>query len=274
MINNFLADIASTAMQMEKGDYIQGGLLICGKCNTPREHILFTGGEEFKVPCLCKCRTEARDAEQEQRTLEARQRYIDSLRDKGFPDAEMSEWTFEHDDWSNEKISTVARRYVDNWSEMLKRGKGLLFYGSVGSGKTFISACIANALIEKRVPCLVTNFARITNQITGSKNAQDYIDDLSKFKLVILDDLASERDTEYMGEIVQSVIDARYRSRLPLIVTTNLTAEELKNPADMRRQRIYSRLFEMCIPVEVKGQDRRKVKLAKDYKDLEELLGL
>lgn len=273
-MKNLIANIAVEDVQMETGDYIQGGLLICGKCHTPREHIIFTGGESFKVSCLCKCRTEERDAKYEQRELEARQRYIDKLRDKGFPDAEMSEWTFEHDDWSNEKISTVARRYVDNWSEMLDRGKGLLFFGSVGSGKTFISACIANALIEKRVPCLVTNFARIINQITGSRNAQDYIDDLAKFKLVVLDDLASERDTEYMGEIVQSVIDARYRSKLPLIVTTNLTAEELKNPADMRRQRIYSRLFEMCIPVEVKGHDRRRAKLAKDYKDLEELLGL
>lgn len=193
----------------------------------------------------------------------------------GFPDSEMEKWSFDKDDLSNEKISTIARKYVDNFDEMKSRGKGLLFYGSVGTGKTFMSACIANALIEKGHPCLVTNFARLCNTISGMFDGkQQYIDGLDKFHLLVIDDLASERDTEYMGEIVQNIIDARYRSGLPLIITTNLTADELKHPAEMRKKRIYSRLFEMCVPIEVKGKDRRKEKIKSDYKDLEELLGL
>ena len=77
-----------------------------------------------------------------------------------------------------------------------------------------------------------------------------------------------------MDEIVQSIIDSRYRSGKPLIVTTNLTAQELKNPLDIRKQRVYSRLFEMCIPIEVKGKDRRKEKLKSSYDELAGLLGL
>ena len=103
---------------------------------------------------------------------------------------------------------------------------------------------------------------------------QEYIDGLNQFDLLVIDDLASERDTEYMGEIVQNIIDSRYRSNLPLIITTNLTSDELKHPSTIRKERIYSRLFEMCVPVEVKGSDRRKEKLINNYREFKEMLGI
>ena len=77
-----------------------------------------------------------------------------------------------------------------------------------------------------------------------------------------------------MLEIVYNVIDARYRAKLPLIVTTNLTREELMHPADIRYQRIFSRLFEMCTPIEIAGKDRRKEALKNDIAATKQLLGL
>lgn len=266
---------ASETIRAEEGDYYKDGLLYCGKCNTKKQTRIEVFGK-IKTPyCLCKCEKEKKDREEEQRQLIEQQRKIENLKRMGVPDSEMQKWTFSKDDGKNNKISTVAHNYVDNFSEMWKKGKGLLLYGNVGTGKTFISACIANALINKGYPCLVTNFARLTNTISGMYDGkQQYIDGLDKFSLLVIDDLASERDTEYMGEIVQNIIDARYRSGQPLIVTTNLTADELKHPAEMRKQRIYSRLLEMCVPIEVKGTDRRKEKLKEDYKEMEQLLGL
>jgi DNA replication protein DnaC len=232
-------------------------------------------GAERKPFCLCKCAAAARDAEEAEYRRREKLQAIQRLRHVGFPDVEMTRWTFDNDDGTNEKLSTAARNYVANFAEMKKRGKGLLLFGKVGAGKTFASACIANALIDSGVPCLVTNFARLVNTISGMYDGkQDYIDSLNRFDLLVIDDLASERDTEYMGEIVQNIIDSRYRAGLPLIVTTNLTAEELKHPQEIRKQRIYSRLFEMCVPVEVKHRDRRKDKLIADYDELNALLGL
>ena len=103
---------------------------------------------------------------------------------------------------------------------------------------------------------------------------RDYLNSMRKYKLLVIDDLGTERDTEFMNEVVFSVIDERQVSQLPLIVTTNLTGEELKHPKSVHSERIFSRLFEMCIPVEVKGKDRRKLKLRDADKDLKELLGL
>lgn len=274
-VMNNLAENAERNIPKQDEDYYKDGLLYCGKCHTQKEVVdtVFQIGR--KVRCLCKCMTEKRDAEAAELKRQQRQEKIESLRKMGFSESEMEKWTFEKDDMKNEKISLLARRYVEHFTEMLEKGKGLLFYGSVGTGKTFISACIANALIDKGYPCMVTNFARLTNTIGGMfEGKQQYIDGLDKFDLLVIDDLASERDTEYMGEIVQNIIDARYRSGKPLIITTNLTGNELKNPAEMRKQRIYSRLYEMCIPIEVVGDDRRKNNLKKDYDELSDMLGL
>ena len=266
---------ASRNIRKNEGDFYRDGLLYCGRCLTPKQTRVQLYGEVHTPMCLCKCEQEKREKEAEERRKQEAIERVKRLKKMGFPDAEMQKWSFDLDDHKNEKISQVALRYVEHFPEMRKKGKGLLLYGNVGTGKTFISACIANALIDLGHPCLVTNFARLTNTISASfDKKQEYMDALNKFTLLVIDDLASERDTEYMGEIVQSIIDARYRSGKPLIVTTNLPADELKHPSDIRKQRVYSRLFEMCIPVEVTGADRRKEKLKSDFRELRGMLGL
>lgn len=276
IINN-IAGNAERANAVEQGDYISDdGLLYCGKCNTPKQcRVDWIDGTERIVYCVCKCRQEQIEAERIEQLRREKMLHIQRLRRLGFPDAEMQGWTFDKDDGKNEEITKVAKNYVENFAEMKKRGKGLLLFGEVGTGKSFAAACIANALIDKGDACLVTNFSRLVNTIQSRfDDRQEYIDSLNRFDLLVIDDLASERDTEYMSEIVYTIIDSRYRAGLPLIITTNLTSEELKHPAEIRKQRIYSRLFEMCVPIEVQGFDRRKKKLIDEYDELGNLLGL
>lgn len=61
--------------------------------------------------------------------------------------------------------------------------------------------------------------------------------------MLIIDDLGVERSSEYALEQVYNVVDSRYLSRLPFIVTTNLTLNELKKPLDLARARIYDRIL-------------------------------
>lgn len=68
-----------------------------------------------------------------------------------------------------------------------------------------------------------------------------------------------ERGTEYSLEQIYAVIDGRYRSGKPLIVTTNLTLNELNNPQDTAHARIYDRLKELCVPVKFFRESRRRV---------------
>lgn len=262
---------------MEVDDYIaEDGYLYCGKCNTRKARLVGLGNNYFVLPFNCKCKQEESDKQAEEDAKRDHIQRIRELRSLGFPDAEMSNWTFEKDDLSNPSLSRAAKKYVDNFEVIRQREpRGLVLYGSVGTGKTFIAACIANALIDKGHPCLVTNFPRIVNKLTSLKDdKQEYLDSLNEFDLLVIDDLESERNTEYMGELVMNVIDSRCRAKKPLIVTTNLTAEEMKKPQEMRRQRIYSRIWEMCYPIEVKGGDRRRAILNDNYSRMKDMLEL
>lgn len=277
MMSAFEAIERATTSQVavEEGDYIKDGLLHCGKCNTPKQARVVLFGEVRTSYCLCKCATEKVQAKKEEEKRREFDEKVKRLRKMGFPEAQMEGWTFELDDQPDSRYSQIAKRYVDNFQRMRSDGRGLLLFGDVGVGKTFIAACIINALIDKGVPCMMTSFGRITNTLSGMfEGKQEYIDQMSDFTLLAIDDLGTERDTEYVGEIVYNIIDNRYREGLPLIVTTNLSAQDLKSPTDIRKKRVYSRLLEMCIPIEVKGTDRRKQKLKNTYADYKDILGL
>lgn len=277
IIENMVRE-ASRNSHYEKGDYLnEDGLLMCGKCHTPKQ-CRFTAswdGKEKKPYTPCDCERERHDAEEHARQAQDLRIEINRLRKLGFPDTEMANWTFTRDDRANKTASNIAHRYVDNFAEMKKHGKGLLFYGPVGTGKTFLAACIANELISQGHPCMVTNFARITNTLQGMfEGKQRYLDDFNRLDLLVIDDLSAERDTSFMNEMIFNIIDARYRSGKPLILTTNLSKEEMVNQPNTDKQRIYSRLVEMCFPVEVKNMDRRKKNSQEESTGLRNLLGL
>jgi len=121
----------------------------------------------------------------------------------------------------------------------------------------------------------MTNFARLTNTIQGMyEGKQEYIDSLNDFDLLIIDDLGAERKSEFMQEMVFNIIDSRYRSGLPMIITTNLTADEIKKPQEVSFKRIYDRILERCIPVEVSGVSRRRTALKETHADMKAMLGL
>lgn len=266
---------AKRQIKPSQDDYILDGLLHCKKCGTPKQCRIRVCGREKVVMCLCKCATENRNQESENERKQRKLEYVKKLRKMGFPDEDVAKCTFANDDKANKKATKLALRYYQKFDEMLKRGKGLLMFGNVGSGKTFLAACIANALIDKGYACLVTNFARLTNTLGGMyEGKQDYIDGLNKFDLLVIDDLAAERDTEYMSEIVQNIIDSRYRSGKPVIITTNLAEKEIYNPSGIKKQRTYSRIVEMCFPAKIEFEDRRKKKAAGDMKEIGKILGV
>ena len=246
MFNELIGTIQTNSNKIVEGDYIKDGLYHCHICNTPKQYRLNVNGKEHIVGSMCK-----------------------------LGDNEMVHWDFAHDDGTNPKIKEAAQRYCNQFEYFKSMGKGLMFYGPVGTGKSFVSAQIVNELIEKGHRCYLTSITRLVNGMPKELAERNrYIDRLNDYDLIVLDDFSAERKTEYMQEAVYLIVNARYVSGLPLIITTNLTADEIKNTNDITFQRTYSRISEMCHPILLDGADRRKQKARQDYKATKELLGI
>ena len=239
------------------------GFIYCSKCRTPRQAKAELSGRLLTVPVMCKCMSEARAKEDAERKERERLEHVARLRSAGLRDTALREYTFENDNGYNPELKK-AREYVAQWDKMKSMSMGLLIWGNVGTGKTFAAGCIANALIDKGVPVLMTNFSRILNSLTGmfSEGRNEFIDGFNKYELLIIDDLGIERNSEFALEQVYNIVDGRYRSKKPLIVTTNLTLDELKRPPELARRRIYDRILERCIPLRINNGNIRKMNAA------------
>ena len=226
--------------------YSEDGLLYCGKCHTPKE-AFFTKGIALmgknKHPVECSCQHTERE---KQEALISRQKHSDlvrRLKAEGFSNPAMLNWTFENDNGRSPQMHH-AHRYVEQWQTMRAENLGLLLWGGVGTGKSFLAGCIANALMEQEVPVRMTNFARILNELNRSFSGRnEVVDKLCRYLLLIIDDFGMERGTEYALEQIYNIVDSRYRSRKPLIVTTNLMLDELRHPQDTAHARIYDRCW-------------------------------
>lgn len=257
----------------DNGDYLKDGLIYCGKCNTKKQRVLVTPWGQSIVYCLCKCEIAERNKELEEERKKEEFRYIENLKIAGLRDRNITNFTFENA--KNNTYIEKAKRYCNNWETIYKNNNGLLLWGDVGTGKTFVASCIANYLLQKKVTVMMTSLIKITNDLQGFNiaNKNEYMDNLNKFKLLILDDLGAERQSDYALEQVFNVIDSRYKNEQPVIITTNLTLTELKNPTDQKYKRIYDRILEMCVPLKFEGTSQRLEKSKDKLEALRKILG-
>lgn len=118
----------------------------------------------------------------------------------------------------------------------------------------------------------MTNFNTIIDDIFPLADKTEYINALTSYQLLIIDDLGVERNSEYALGIIFNVIDRRIRSGRPLIITTNLPLKEIKSETMLDKKRIYDRILEMCTPMYVGGTSKREVIASKKMDKAKKLL--
>ena len=247
----------------EEGDYYNPeNVLMCGKCNTPKMAYETIPGffENRPSPRPCKCAQERMQQEDAERERQAALERINRLRKQGMTSAQYADSTFASDDRADEKTSNICRRYVDKWDEINAKNIGLMLHGDVGGGKTFLASCIANALIDKGIPVIMTTIPALTMTMNANFGAERafVLDNVRNVPLLILDDVGMTRNTPAALESAYDIINTRYKARKPLIITTNLTMLAIKEEKETNLRRIYDRITEMCCPVKVTGLERRK----------------
>lgn len=266
--------------EQNEGDYIgKDGLLYCGVCRTKKQTRLpasdFTGGREIIVPCICKCKVEENKRKEEEEKKRQEMQRLERLKASSLMDAKLKAARLDgyQVDGDNQKIYNLAGNYVKRFDEMYEKRQGLLFWGTVGTGKSYTAACIANELLDQMIPVVMTSFVKILQNIQGNPDEEERImAGLNVAKLLIIDDLGAERSTDYASEKVYNIIDSRYLSGKPLILTTNMTLKDMQESEDIRYRRIYDRIFEMCFPVRFAGRSWREKAASKRFDAMKNLM--
>jgi DNA replication protein DnaC len=141
----------------------------------------------------------------------------------------------------------------------------LVLMGTYGCGKTHLAAAVANACVEFGMPTLFLTVPDLMDWLRNSFDSPDAtfeerFDEIRNVGLLVLDDLGAQNTTKWANEKLFQIIDYRYARKLPLVVTTNLTLEDMDD-------RIRSRLQDpdLCTRVRISAPDYRAP--IKDSKD-------
>lgn len=248
---------ANVANAKKPEDYQENGLLYCGSCHTPKQCRKNILGRDMVVGCMCACAQQKYDQESKSPKQQEESDRIMRLQSAGIKSQRFRDASFAVDDRRSPDQMDMLRKYAEEWEDMQSGNYGLLLYGDTETGKSYGAACVANKLIERFVPVCMINLSSVLNEL--DRNGVDkntYIENLMQYPLLILDDFGTERQTGYAMEQVFNVIDARYRSKKPLIITTNLSWAELDSPKSLAHKRIYRRIKEMCQPLNFGSNDR------------------
>lgn len=243
----------------ERGDFRdESGTLVCGLCGEPKE-------DGLGFPILHRHQLDAISAADE--TEEARASRVAENRARCFRGEfrGLSGCTAETmaEDTPRELVGVMGA-YVSDFAANRGIGRGLMLFGPVGRGKTHAAACICNMILDGGWRCLMTSTRRIRSQIEsayGSLNA--VIESLCGNDLVVLDDLFRDRNTETGNEVVFDVVDALYKMRVPMVVTTNMSRNAVWSPPECIAAAV-DRLRERCQMVELPESlpNRRQMTLA------------
>ena len=265
----------SGAERLAEGDHIgEDGLVYCGKCGSRKQLRVKFGDKTHVVRCVCKCESKELEEKKRQEEYEEQMRRINRLKEASMMDKKYREVTFDKYEVreENKKVFEVAKKYADRFQDMYKKNQGLLLYGPVGTGKSFTAACIGNYLLNNAKPVIMTSFVKILQDIWENDREAEYITILNSASLLIVDDLGTERETDYALEKVYNIIDSRVRANKPMIITSNLELNDMMECEDIRKKRIYDRILECCYPMYVGGKSFRMMKAAQRFDEMKDFL--
>lgn len=218
------------------------------------------GPEDVARPCECR----------EQRLQRGRSRGIASVippryRGVSFDRPPVSDMAR---DLKQRHVVAAVHTFVDFLEENIGQGRGLWLMGNTGTGKTTLGMLIAKAAAAAGysvgiyfTPKLLTRIRQTYQAAEGEDSYAAFFERLAAVDLLYIDDLGSERHTDWVVEQLYAVVNERYERQRSMLVTSNAEADVAQGQAELAEQigpRTVSRLIEICgDPLPLFGSDNR-----------------
>jgi DNA replication protein DnaC len=239
---------------------------VCPVCSGSGLRVVVTGsGDRYAEECACR----------------AAERMVLRLRRANIPrryehcTLQSYESVFRGCDPSLLPAHFGASKFVEDFPKRTE-GRGLLFVGTVGLGKTHLAVAILRAIItEKQVRGLFCDYRDLLKQIQNSYNPQvattemELLRPVFNAEVLVLDELGATKPTEWVWDTVAHILNTRYNDKRTTIITTNYPdlppgsaqqgrAVREESLGDRIGERMRSRLAEMCVTVNLRGDDFRR----------------
>jgi DNA replication protein DnaC len=255
--------------ELKQNEYLKDGMIYCKQCNEPKLYFFKEMGRYVRVACSCD--QKEYEEEQKQKQQEKLMQRIKMLQSASLLDERYKSVTFNNTqlEGADETFKVAYNRclkYCENYEEVLKNAYGIYLVGGTGTGKTHLTACMVNYLLEKSIPCIFTNFYEIVRLIrsTWGRNVQEseMIDKIINVPFLFIDDFGTERvltngNDNDMQDKIYEIINKRYNAKKPTVFTSNNTFKQLIEEKGLMKKTV-DRLVEMCSAVmEVKGDSHR-----------------
>jgi len=206
----------------------------------------------------CRCQTpDQRDRLLQSARIPPRYQHC-TIQDYEAANEELSKWA----------AKMEAQIIIDDYLTI--DGRGLLFTGAVGVGKTHLAVAILRELIARyQVHGLFYQFGALLRQIQDSYNPVSQSSELTVLQpvfdaeVLVLDELGASKPTDWVRDTMMQIINNRYNEKRLTIFTTNYSdSRKTEKDGEILEDRIgvalRSRLYEMCKTVAIEGEDYRK----------------
>ena len=259
-------------------EYLKDGVIFCEKCHTPRSWTSPDG--EMQGYCACACMKESYTKRIEEERQRQKMEWLNQLKRNSLLGRRYENSSFDKLDLNRPesfiRAKTRCEKFCANWYEVEERGLGMYLFGPSGTGKTELTACICNYLLEKKVTVLVTNFLEVSKRLrsaftTGQETEEEIIKRFAEVALLIIDDIGTEKVVKgesetFMQERIYDIINRRYVNMKPTIFTSNYSIEELINERGVI-QKTVDRINEMSSAVmRLEGSSYRSTKIKQEEK--------
>lgn len=251
-------------------EYVKDGMIYCSTCNTERTAPAWK--HMMRKPCECQAQHmhEKESRERSEQSILAREAMIEKLKEQSNLGRRYHCVSFDGSRLINPSFSAAAERckaFCDGVSKHLSDGTGLYIHGAVGMGKTHLTACIANDLIEQNYSVYLTTMGEISKGIratfdSGSdETEQSFTARLEKTRLLFIDDIGTEQVKRngqdlWLQEKLFDVVNARYNDMRPIVYTSNYSIPDLFKRGVS--EKTVDRIVETCQIIEIVGKSFRR----------------